>query len=316
MSAIAKGNRTTHTFAWGLHLKNHSSIVKSEAMEPYLLIAPLLLLLLVFILYPVVANVYLSFFKWKGMGKATFIGLSNYRTMFKDETFWISIKNTLVLLLYIPLGVILPLLISALLREGLKGWSLFRAIIYLPNILGYVIMGMISSIMFRKLGPLNNVLIQLGLDSFALDWLSKPKLALNTLGLVYGVWLRLGFGCIFFLAAMSSIDESLYDAAKIDGALWWRTFWNVTIPSIRFSIEFWIVLSFIEILARAFPFIYTFSRGGPGFATFTLEYGIYNEGFVAFNMGYASTWASVLFVVCAVIAFFQVALMRKNSDVQ
>ncbi len=285
-------------------------------MEPYLLIAPLLLLLLVFILYPVVANIYLSFFKWKGMGKATFIGLDNYRTMFADETFWISIKNTLVLLLYIPLGVILPILISALLREGLKGWSLFRAIIYLPNILGYVIMGMISSIMFRKLGPINNVLIHLGLDAFALDWLSKPDLALNTLGLVYGVWLRLGFGCIFFLAAMSSIDESLYDAAKIDGALWWRTFWNVTIPSIRFSIEFWIVLSFIEILARAFPFIYTFSRGGPGFATFTLEYGIYNAGFVAFNMGYASTWASVLFVVCSIIACFQVALMRKNSDVQ
>jgi len=297
-------------------LKHLTSIVKRESMEPYLLIAPLLLLLLVFILYPVVANIYLSFFKWKGMGKATFIGLDNYRTMFADETFWISIKNTLVLLLYIPLGVILPILISALLREGLKGWSLFRAIIYLPNILGYVIMGMISSIMFRKLGPINNVLIHLGLDAFALDWLSKPDLALNTLGLVYGVWLRLGFGCIFFLAAMSSIDESLYDAAKIDGALWWRTFWNVTIPSIRFSIEFWIVLSFIEILARAFPFIYTFSRGGPGFATFTLEYGIYNAGFVAFNMGYASTWASVLFVVCAIIAVFQVALMRKNSDVQ
>ena len=290
--------------------------MKSEARESYLLIAPLMLLLLVFILYPVLANVYLSFFKWKGLGKATFIGFANYRTMFKDETFWVSIKNTMVLLLYIPMGVMLPILISALLREGLKGWSIFRAIIYIPNILGYVIMGMISSIMFRKLGPLNNVLVGVGLKSLALDWLSIPKLTLNTLGLVYGVWLRLGFGCIFFLAAMSSIDESLYDAAKIDGALWWRTFWNVTVPSIRFSIEFWVVLSFIEILARAFPFIYTFSRGGPGFATFTLEYGIYNEGFVAFNMGYASTWASVLFVVCAVIACFQVALMRKNSDVQ
>jgi ABC-type sugar transport system permease subunit len=150
----------------------------------------------------------------------------------------------------------LPVLISAVLREGLKGWSLFRAIIYLPNILGYVIMGMISSILFRKLGPINHVLTSLGLESLALDWLSIPILALNTLGLVYGVWLRLGFGCIFFLAAMSGIDASLYDAAKIDGALWWRTFWNVTIPSIRFSIEFWIVLSFIEILARAFSFIY------------------------------------------------------------
>lgn len=290
--------------------------MKSETFESYLLIAPLLVLLLVFILYPVIANVYLSFFKWKGMGKATFIGLENYRTMIQDETFWISIKNTFVLLLYIPLGVILPILISAVLREGLKGWPIFRAIIYIPNILGYVIIGMISSIMFRKLGPLNNVLIAMGLGSFALDWLSNPVLALNTLGLVYGVWLRLGFGCIFFLAAMSSIDDSLYDAAKIDGALWWRTFWNVTIPSIRFSIEFWVVLSFIEILARAFPFIYTFSRGGPGFATFTLEYGIYNEGFIAFNMGYASSWASALFVVCAIIAYFQVELMRKSSDVQ
>ncbi|NLK05069.1 MAG: sugar ABC transporter permease [Spirochaetales bacterium] len=299
-----------------MHVKSSTSRMKSEAKESYLLIMPLMLLLLVFILYPVLANVYLSFFKWKGMGKATFIGLANYQTMFRDETFWVSIKNTLVLLLYIPMGVMLPILISALLREGLKGWSIFRAIIYIPNILGYVIMGMISSIMFRKLGPLNHVLVAIGLEGLALDWLSIPKLTLNTLGLVYGVWLRLGFGCIFFLAAMSSIDESLYDAAKIDGALWWRTFWNVTVPSIRFSIEFWVVLSFIEILARAFPFIYTFSRGGPGFATFTLEYGIYNEGFVAFNMGYASTWASVLFVICAIIACFQVALMRKNSDVQ
>ncbi len=297
-------------------MKSSTSRMKSEAKESYLLIMPLMVLLLVFILYPVLANVYLSFFKWKGMGKATFIGLANYQAMVRDETFWVSIRNTLVLLLYIPMGVMLPILISALLREGLKGWSIFRAIIYIPNILGYVIMGMISSIMFRKLGPLNHVLVAIGLEGLALDWLSIPKLTLNTLGLVYGVWLRLGFGCIFFLAAMSSIDESLYDAAKIDGALWWRTFWNVTVPSIRFSIEFWVVLSFIEILARAFPFIYTFSRGGPGFATFTLEYGIYNEGFVAFNMGYASTWASVLFVICAVIACFQVALMRKNSDVQ
>ncbi|WP_332447033.1 carbohydrate ABC transporter permease [Sphaerochaeta sp.] len=297
-------------------MRTQPSKIKSELLEPYMLVAPLLVLLLVFILYPVVANVYLSFFKWKGMGKATFIGLENYTAMFKDETFWTSIRNTLTLLLYIPLGVVLPLLISAVLREGLKGWSLFRAILYIPNILGYVIMGMICSIMFRKLGPLNNVLSGLGLHFLALDWLSNPKLALNTLGLVYGVWLRLGFGCIFFLAAMSSIDEALYDAAKIDGALWWCTFWNVTVPSIRFSIEFWVVLSFIEILARAFSFIYTFSRGGPGFATFTLEYGIYNEGFIAFNMGYASAWASVLFLVCAVIAFFQVALMRKNSDVQ
>lgn len=289
--------------------------IKDETVDSYVLIAPLLLLLAVFILYPVLANIYLSFFKWKGIGTPAFIGLENYKIMFKDETFWISIKNTLILLLYIPLGAILPIMISAILREGLKGWPFFRAVIYLPNILGYVILGMIFSIVLRKMGPLNSLLCFLDLDSIALDWLTKSNLALNALGLVYGVWLRLGFGCIFFLAAMSSVDESLYDAAKIDGAKWWRTFMSVTIPSIRFSIEFWIVLSFIEILARAFPFIYTFTRGGPGFGTFTLEYGIYNSGFIAFNMGYASAWASVLFVLCGIIAFFQVKLMRKNANV-
>ena len=259
--------------------------MKSETVESFILIAPLLVLLSVFILYPVLANIYLSFFKWKGMGHATFIGVDNYVTMVNDPTFWVSIKNTFILLLYIPLGAILPIMVSAILREGLKGWPVFRAIIYLPNILGYVIIGMIFSIVLRKIGPLNGGLTAIGLGAFALDWLNKPNLAIQALGVVYGVWMRLGFGCIFFLAAMSGIDESLYDAAKIDGARWWRTFWNVTIPSIRFSIEFWIVLSFIEILARAFPFIYTFTRGGPGFATFTLEYGIYNAGFVAFNMG-------------------------------
>ena len=235
--------------------------------------------------------------------------------MFTDETFWVSIKNTVLLLIYIPVGTIIPILISAILRDGLKGWSIFRAVIYLPNILGYVILGMIFSIFLRKVGPFNSVLTALGLGSIALDWLSTPSLALHSLGIIYGVWLRLGFGCIFFLAAMSSVDESLYDAAKIDGALWWRTFIHVTIPSIRFSIEFWVVLSFIEILARAFPFIYTFTRGGPGFATFTLEYGIYNTAFVGFKIGYASAWASVLFVLCGVIAFFQVKLMRKNANV-
>lgn len=273
-----------------------------------------MLLLAVFILYPVLANIYLSFFKWKGMGRAVFIGFDNYRTMLNDETFWISIKNTAILLLYIPIGTIVPIMIAAFLREGIKGWSLFRAVLYLPSILGYVIIGMIFSIILRKIGPLNSGLITIGLESFALDWLNKSKLAINALGIIYGIWIRLGFGCIFFLAAMSSIDPALYDAAKIDGALWWRTFRNVTIPAIRFSIQFWIVLSFIEILARAFPFIYTFTRGGPGFATFTLEYGIYNAGFVAFNMGYASAWASVLFVFCGIIAFFQVRLMRSNDN--
>lgn len=293
-------------------MKKTLSKKNSELFEPYLLIAPLLILLAVFILYPVIANIVMSFFEWNGMKKAKFIGLENYAQMFGDEKFWGSLKNTAVLILYIPLGVILPIIVSAILREGLKGWPFFRAALYLPNILGYVIMGSICNIVFRKIGPLNYILSLLGREPT--DWLMKSTSALNSLGFVYGVWLRLGFGCIFFLAAMSGIDESLYDAAKIDGAKWWKTFFNVTLPSIKFSVEFWVVLSFIEVLARAFSFIYTFTNGGPGFATYTLEYGIYTNAFVGFKMGYASAWASVLFVFCAIIAYFQVRLMKKDAE--
>jgi ABC-type sugar transport system permease subunit len=270
-----------------------------------------MLLLLVFILYPVLSNLYYGLTKWKGMGTAAFIGLENYATMLGDEKFWISLKNTGILILFVPLGVLLPLLLAAILRMGLRGWSVFRALIYLPNILGYVIIGLVFNIVLRNTGPLNSLLTALGVA--APDWLNKSYLAIFSVGMVFVVWLKLGFGCIYFLAAMSGIDENLYDAAHIDGAGWWQVFQNVTIPSVRFSIEFFVVLSFTELFARAFPFIYSFTRGGPGFGTFTLEYGIYNAGFVAFNMGYASAWATVLFFFCSIIAVVQVRLMTRRQ---
>lgn len=284
----------------------------SEAIAPYILILPLILLLTVFILFPVLSNFFYSFTKWKGIGAMKFIGLENYLTMFQDELFWTSIKNTGILILFIPFGVLVPLILSAILRTGLKGWSLFRAVIYLPNVLGYVIIGLIFNIVLRGNGPLNSLLNFLGLNFLAFDWLSKSATALFALGVIFVVWVKLGFGCIYFLASMSGIDDSLYDAAKIDGAGWWATFFNVTVPSIRFSIEFFVVLSFIELFARAFPFIYTFTRGGPGFGTFTLEYGIYNAGFVGFNVGYSSALAVVLFFCCSLIAIAQVRLMRSS----
>lgn len=293
---------------WGNKLK------RREIIDSYILILPLMLLLLVFIVFPVVSNFFYSFTEWKGMGTAKFIGLENYRKMLTDEVFWVSLKNTAVLVMFIPIGVILPLALAAILRTGLKGWSFFRAAIYIPNILGYVIIGLIFNIILRGNGPLNSVLTYVGLDFLAHNWLNKSDSALFALGIIYVIWIKLGFGCIYFLASMSGIDEQLYDAAKIDGANWWSTFWKVTVPSIKFSIQFFIVLSFIEVFARAFPFIYTFTRGGPGFGTFTLEYSIYNAGFVGFKVGYSSALAVVLFAFCSIIAIAQVKLMRSNIN--
>jgi ABC-type sugar transport system permease subunit len=131
--------------------------------------------------------------------------------------------------------------------------------------------------------------------------------------ILFVIFTKLGFGCIYFLAAMSGINSSLYDAVKIDGAGWWKSFFHVTIPSIGFSIQFFLVLQFIEVFARMYSFIHTLTYGGPGFATYTLEFGIYRQGFQAFKMGYASSWAVILFAFCAAIAAMQIHVIRKGE---
>lgn len=298
---------------YGMKPRKKRSLQAQESRDAYLLIAPLVLLTFVFILFPVVSNFFYSFTDWRGFGKLNWIGFDNFRTMFQDERFWQSINNTLILLLFIPLGVFIPLCLAALLRGGFKGWKFFRAIIYLPQVLGYVILGMIFNLFLRLNGPLNTLLEMVGLKSWALDWLNRPVLALLSLGTVYSVFLRIGFGTIYFLAAMAGVDEQLYEAARVDGAGWWTRFWHVTLPSIRFNIEFLFVMSVIENVARAFSFIYTFSRGGPGYSTHTLEYSLYTLGFTNGKIGYASAWSVILFFICAIIAVLQIRLMRWND---
>lgn len=296
-----------------LRLRKKTGLKAQEQRDAYLLIAPLLILTFAFIFFPMVSNFIYSFTDWRGFGALNWVGFDNFRTMVEDERFWQSIKNTLILLLFIPLGVFIPLCLAALLRGGLKGWKFFRAIIYLPHVLGYVILGMVFNLFLRSNGPLNTLLQMIGLQSWALDWLNRPLLALLSLGTIYGIFMRIGFGTIYFLAAMGGVDEQLYEAARVDGAGWWTRFWHITLPSIRFNIEFLVVMSVIENVARAFSFIYTFSRGGPGYSTHTLEYSLYTLGFTNGRIGYASAWSVVLFFICAIIAVMQIRLMRWND---
>lgn len=285
--------------------------LERDGAAPYVLLAPLLVLLSAFILYPVAMNLFASFTKWKGYGPQQWIGLSNYAEMLKDQAFWTSLGNTGILILYIPVSTVFTLFIAALIREGIKGWQAYRAILYVPNLLGYVIMGVIFSIYLRDDGPLN-VAIK-AITGSPVHFLISPWLSINAVGSILVVWLHLGFGIIYFLAAMNGIDKSIYEAALIDGASFWKTFFKVTVPSVRFAIEFFVVFNFIEVFARMFSFIYTLTQGGPGYSTFTLEYGIFVQGFQKFRSGYASAWSMVLFAFCAVISAVQIRLMKRRD---
>ena len=285
--------------------------LEKDGIAPYLFLAPLLALLAAFILYPVAMNLVASFTEWKGYGPMKWIGLSNYRAMLGDASFWTSLSNTGVLICYIPVSTVVTVFVAALLSEGLRGWKTYRAILFIPNLLGPVVIGVVFSMFLRDDGSLN--LLLKWVTGSTVRFLTLPSIALNSVGIIQVVWVHLGFGLIYFLAAMSSVDRSIYEAALIDGAGFWKTFVRVTIPSIRFAVEFWVVFSFIEVFARMFSFIYTLTRGGPGYGTFTLEYGIFVQGFENFHSGYAGAWSMVLFLFCAAISVVQIRMMRRRN---
>jgi ABC-type sugar transport system permease subunit len=289
----------------------HNRGLERDGIAPYVFLAPLLVLLAAFILYPVIMNLVASFTEWKGYGPMTWIGLANYRSMLADQAFWTSIWNTAILVCYIPLSVVVTVFVSALLREGLRGWQFYRAVLYIPNLLGLVIIGVVFSIYLRDDGPINLALRWAGIPT--LRFLISPWLAITSIAIIKVIWIHLGFGLIYFLAAMNGIDPGVYEAAIIDGAGFFQTLWRVTVPSIRFAIQFWVVFNFIEVFARMFSLIYTLTQGGPGYATFTLEYGIFVQGFTKFRVGYSSAWSMVLFLFCAVISVAQIRLMRRSS---
>jgi len=289
-----------------------SKIPDRESLEAYTLITPLILLLLLFIANPIIMNFYYGFTKWKGFGEVAMVGFQNYLKMFTDERFWISLRNIGFLILYIPLGILLPLFLAAILREGIRGWSFFKVVLYLPNILGLVVLGTLYKLLFREYGAINQFIFS-AFPGDPVKWLADTKLTIHVVGFLFVVFMPMGFRIIFFLSAMSGISMDHYDAAKIDGASWSQTFWFVTVPGVRNGLEFLVVLSFIEVFARTFGFIYSMTFGGPGFSTFTLEFGIYQLGFAKFRMGYASAWSSFLAIICGVIAFFQIKIMRSEN---
>ena len=286
----------------------------NETTDAWILIFPLILLMLLFTAIPIFSNFYYSLTKWNGISKPEFIGLENYARMVKDERFLSSIKNMGILICYIPLGVIFPLILAAVLRKGLAGWKIFRAVFYLPNILGPVLLGILFSIMFSQIGPITEILKLLRVpDAETIYLFGKSASAINTMAFLFVVWMRFGFGCIYFLAAMANIDASLYEAADLDGVNAFQKFFHVTVPNMVFSIQFFTVLAFIEVFARMYGLIFIITRGGPGYATYTLEFAIYNLSFSAMQKGYASAWAVMLFFCCAVIAIIQIRLIKRGK---
>lgn len=297
----------------------HGRAAHARGYYPYLL--PLLLGVTLVALVPFLANVVLSFTRWSGAGRITFVGWTNYQRLVVDELFWQSFLHSLVFIVamaVVPTAV--GLLISAVLvdyvapRFGPHISSGLRAALYLPQILPIVVAGVLWGWLLQpNNGAVNTVLRALGLGFLTMNWLGQPAPALASLTVIL-IWLQLGYTIVVFMAGMARVDPSLHEAAQLDGASWWQRFRVVTIPQLRPEIAVVLLTATVTAL-KVFAPVYAVTKGGPGTATIVPSYFSYFAFFTQSRVGYGAAIATVLALLIGVIAILMLRFqLRRETD--
>ena len=270
---------------------------------------PALILVTVFSVYPLFSGFALSLTNWNGLNpEKTFVGLANYVTMLHDANFRTILVNTLIY------GVgstiiqqVLGLALALLLNSKIRGRNALRAIIYLPALVSAVIMGTMYYLIFQyQQGALNTILSALGLQKVV--WFNNPTTAVVIILLVNSFQFC-GTSMIIYLAGLQGMDQSVVEAASLDGATGWTKFWNITMPMLMPAFSTSVVLNLIGGL-KLFDVIKVLTGGGPGYSTHSISTYISSVYFDNQNAGYASAIGVVLFIIIAVVT----GLMNKGLD--
>jgi ABC-type sugar transport system permease subunit len=291
-------------------------VSRASRLAPYLYVAPLVALLLFVFGYPLVRIFEFSFKMVRGID-GPWIGLRNYELVLNQPLFWESVRHNLLLLIAVPFMVVWSLLIAVLLYERLKGWKLYRVVLFLPYILAIPIIAVVMKKLFQFNGPVNEVLRWVGLDFLALDWIGSSDVALWTVMMLI-IWRESALGIILFLARMLSLDESLMEAARLEGANWWQRVWHVIVPQMRVVMEFYIVTSIITILSAVFAYVFMIGggRGGPGTSTMVVELYIFNALIRTSLPGIASAVSVMLFLVSLLLIVPLFAARRRANELE
>lgn len=277
-----------------------------------LFMLPALVVLIVFRLVPIEQAFYLSFTRWNGGGEPEWVGLQNFAQVLQDPVFWSALRNNILVLLSLPVWVGAPLLIAAIIHAGVPGAKFFRFMVFLPAVLSPVVIGAYFNVLLKYNGAFNTMLRDIGLGVLARQWLNDPNTVLPVMVSIL-IWATLGIGTIIYLAALAQVNPELYDAAELDGANWWQKQWYVTLPETRRTVEFWTVFVMISTFTTVFPFVYTLTRGGPGYSTYLLDYYVYDAAFFGGSFGYASAIGMVLLLIVTAVCGFSFWLLRRGQ---
>ncbi|WP_116952985.1 carbohydrate ABC transporter permease [Jiangella endophytica] len=265
-----------------------------------------------FIAFPFVYTVYLTFQRGSLLTGLSFAGLENYRNVLQDALFHETLRNTaLFMVVVIPLTLVVTCAVGLLLSSRIRGMSVYRSLIYTPSLLSIVVAGLIWKMLIDgETGPLerftNGVL---GLD---IAWLTDGNTAIVFLSVVT-VWTSIGFYSLLFMAGFNNVDPDLVDAARIDGASGWQVLTKIKLPLIRPVAQVVLVLVTINAV-QLFDLVYVMTKGGPGTATYTAMWYVYQNAFNGGSVPYAATMSLVLLVITAVIAGIFINRSRSEAD--
>ena len=281
------------------------NFTNNEAWAGLIFILPALIGTLIFIVIPVLCSFGLSFASWDLLNPITFVGLENYREIFTEPLFGNFLLNTIVFSISTSvLGVIIPLILADKKKRKIRGSEFYKTAYFLPFITPMIVIGIVWQWIFDpNIGVLNHIL------HININWLYSTEFALPAL-IIVSVWKLIGYNMIIFLSSLSGISNSLFEAAKIDGANPFQIFKNVTIPMLSPTIFFVVIITAISSF-QVFDLIYLMTQGGPLNSTNVLVYAIYQNAFEFFNIGKASAIAYVLFIIILGLTLIQWNLRKK-----
>lgn len=283
-------------------------------LTAYLMVLPALVLFVLFVIYPLFQGAWISLHQWDGLSAMKWIGFNNYKFVFKDKVFWKAMANTFQFAIGVTvIKNIAGLVLAVLLNKNIAGRTFFRASVFMPVTISFIVIGILWSWIFNPtFGILNSMLHSLHLDFLIQGWLSDPKVALWSVMWV-DIWKWTGFHMVLFLAGLQSIPEDLYEAASIDGANRWQSFRRITIPMLSSVTVVSVLMSLIGAFVSNYDVVYVMTGGGPFHATEVALTWIVSTTFRFASVGKANAMSMVLFVCVAILAMVQMVVMTRGD---
>ncbi|HEY9650594.1 MAG TPA: sugar ABC transporter permease [Coleofasciculaceae cyanobacterium] len=291
--------------------RSSQQLLDNDAIAAWIFLAPALILLGIFLLWPIVYLFYLSFTAGSFTSTGVhWIGLRNYLRLALDPDFWQVLGNTVFFTVFtvIP-SLVIPLGLAVLLNRSVALRGFLRTAYFIPSITSLVAVGLGFRWLFQTDGPVNAFLSWLGFEP--ISWLSSTTWAMWVL-ILLSSWKQLGFNMVVFLAGLQTIPPSRYEAAELDGANSWQQFWYITLPGLLPTLIFATITTTIFTL-RSFEQVYVITGGGPLNSTNLLVYYIYQQAFALFDFGYAAAAATILLGVTLVLVYFQLKTEGEES---